>query len=127
MKRLFIIPFLLITTLAFGATISRVNITPKANYEADQEIFFMVNMTCERENTNLPKVTKNMFIRSRIINCILDDTNTFSKSIYLPEPEPVELNDFEKLEKRTIQLEKFIRDNGLVVPAKVVPIEVPIK
>ena len=117
-----ILVFLLIPSVCLSAEINRQNIKPKADYKADGDTFFMVNMICAEENTSLPNVKNNMFIRCNIRNCILDETNTFSKSIYTPE---VIIFPDEKTEDevRIYQLEKFITDNSLIVPIKEVSIE----
>ncbi|MEA2036141.1 MAG: hypothetical protein U9O94_01430 [Nanoarchaeota archaeon] len=115
-----ILLFLLIPTLCFGATINRENIKPKADYKSDGNTFFMVNMTCAEENTVLANVKNNTFVRCNITNCILDESNTFEMSIYTPEqPEVIEVITYEDLEDRINQLETFITDNSLSVPAEV--------
>jgi len=113
MIRKTLIIFFMMCGVCLAATISRQNIKPKADYASNGNMFFMVNMICEEENTSLPNVINNMFIRSNVINCLLDGSNTFDKSIYLPEKEIVELNYYEELDARVKQLEKFITDEGL--------------
>ena len=110
--------------VCFGAEINRQNIKPKADYASDGNTFIKVNMICSEENTSLPNVKNNTFIQCNIINCILDGTNTFEKSLYTPEKiiPPVEITA-EELDVRVKQLEKFITDNSLSIPAKAVSIE----
>ena len=114
-----ILLFLLIPSICFGATISRENIKPKADYKANGDTFYMVNMTCAEENTVLSNVKDCTFVRSNIVNCILDETNNLTQSIYEPEqPAHVDADSYETLVARVEQLETFIEDNSLVVPAK---------
>ena len=115
-----ILLFLLIPSVCYGATISRENINADG-YVSDGNTFFMVNFTCSEENTVLANVKNNTFIRCNVKNCILDETNVFEKSNYVPEqPEVVVEDTYEELEARVVQLEKSLTDNSIAVPAKVV-------
>ena len=117
MKTLII--FLMMCGVCWGANVERQNIKPKTTYKSSGNTFFMVNMTCAEENTVLPNVKNNTFVKSIIKNCILDGSNTFERSLYGPEePEVIVEDTYEELEDRIIQLETFITDEGLTVPSK---------
>lgn len=103
------------------ADVSKKNIRNVVDYSADGETFYMVNFTCAEENTVLPNIKNCTFIRSNITNCILDNSNTFEKSNYVPEqPEVIDEETVEELNDRIVQLETFITDNSLLVPIKAV-------
>ena len=109
MTKKLIILFLLLATPCFGAEISRQNIKPKADYTSDGDTFYMVNMKCAEENTSLSNVKNSKFIRCNIKNCILDDSNTFDRSLYVPEqPEVIEVKTYEELEVEVAELKADI-------------------
>jgi len=116
MKRLIIL-LLLIATPCFGAEISRKNLNvTNTNVVADGNTYYMCNFRCAEPNTVLPNVKNNTFVKSMVVNCLIDDSNTFERSIYRPEPDP-EIDSVEIIMiKRIIQLQKYIKDNGGTVP-----------
>ena len=84
----------------------------------------MVNIDCSQENTSLSNVKNSTFERCNIRNCILDESNTLIKSIYVPEkPEEIEEESVEELKARVTQLETFIESKSLKVPAKTVEVD----
>ena len=118
-KAILVLMMLGFVTVCFAqAKISKENIHPKADYKAIGVEFYMTNLVCSVENTVLANVKNCKFIRCNIFNCILDGSNTFEKSIYYPDYNIQEPPKTEE-EKRVIQLEKFITDNALIIPAKV--------
>jgi len=120
-KAIMIISFLMICSVVYAQTISRQNIKPKADYKANGEHFYMVNLVCDEINTSLPSVRNSTFERCNIWNCMLDESNIFIQSVYEPEyykPIPRPKTD-EELKARVLQLEKFIEDNSLPVPTEV--------
>ena len=102
--------------------ISKKNIQVNKNYEANNIEFFMCNLFSKTPKIHLSKVKNCIFNRCNLYGCEIDETNTLIQSnIIDTTPMPPELTIEDQLQtskNRVIQLEEYIKNNGLSIPVK---------